>query len=939
MTVTPSFTPRPMIRTSLIAVAALAVVLDVAEAQRGGGAPPQMPLPTAADPFAALAFREVGPAVTSGRIADVAIDPQNKSIWYVATASGGLWKTVNRGLTFTPVFDDGDTYTTCCVLVDPRNSNIVWLATGENTNLRSAMAGTGIYRSTDAGATWQRVGLERSEKIGRMAMDPRNSNVVYVAAQGPLWSDGGERGLYKTTDGGRSWNRILHVSDYTGISDIILDPRDPDVLYAASYQRRRGVGILIGGGPEGAIYKSTDAGANWTKLTAGLPQGDVGRIGLAISPQNPDVIYATIAAKPAESGFYRSADRGATWTKMSDWVSGDPQYYGEIFPDPHKFDRIWAVAIQVHVTDDGGRTFRQAETRGVHVDHHHIGFDRTDSLYMMLGNDGGLYETYDGGTTWKHFQNLPVTQFYRIGVDNAVPFYNIYGGTQDNGTPGTPSRSQHPSGIRSSEAMSVFGGDGFQPRVDPVDPSIIYAMSQDANIGRVDKRTGTQTSIRPPRFVMPDSQPVRWHWDVPLIISPHSRTRIYTLGSRLFRSDNRGDTWRAVSPDLTRQIDRDTLTVMGRVWPEDAVWKNVFTNDISIGIALDESILREGLLYVGTDDGLIQVSENAGGTWRRIDRFPGVPEGTWVSEVLASRHDTSTVYAAFNNQWRGDFTPYLLKSTDRGRTWTSIRGNLPDRNQVWTLAQDHVNPNLIFAGTEHGAYMTLDGGGSWQRMRGGLPTVAVRDIELQRRENDLVLGTFGRGIWILDDYTPLRALAAPARGTAPVTSSTPRLFAPRPTRVYPELSYERGAIGNGLFMGENPPYGALLTYQIPTALPSGSEVVITVADASGRTIREVTGPASAGVHRVAWNLRANPPAAAGRGGAAGGRGAGGAGAAGAGGRAGGGGGGRGGGGGGPLVIPGTYTVRLHTRTGGTLTPAGAAQRLQVVPLNWSGSGG
>ena len=917
-------------RRLLLTLAAISFVVQSVDAQRAGGAPaqPAMPTPTAADPFAALAFRSVGPAVTSGRIADVAIDPRNRSIWYVATASGGLWKTSNRGLTFAPIFDDGGSYTTCCVLVDPRSSNVVWLATGENTNLRSAMAGNGIYKSTDAGATWQHVGLERSEKIGRMAIDPRNPDVVYVAAQGPLWADGGERGLYKTTDGGRSWNRVLHVSDYTGISDIILDPRDPDVLYAASYQRRRNVGVLIAGGPEGAIFKSSDAGATWTKLTNGLPRGDVGRIALGIAPQNPDVLYASIAAKPAESGFYRSADRGMTWEKMGTWVAGDPQYYGEIYPDPHRFDRIWAVAINIHVSEDAGRTFKPVEMRGVHVDHHHVGFDPADSLYMMIGNDGGLYETYDAGATWKHFQNLPVTQFYRIAVDNALPFYNIYGGTQDNGTPGTPSRSQHPAGIRSSQAMSVYGGDGFQPRVDPVDPSIVYAMSQDAAIGRVNKLTGVQTSIRPPRIVMPDSQRVRWHWDVPLIISPHARTRLYALGSRLFRSDARGDSWRAISPDLTRQIDRDTLTIMGRVWPADAVWKNVFTNDISIGIALDESPLKEGLLYVGTDDGLVQVSENGGAAWRRIDRFSGVPDGTWVSELLASRHDTNTVYAAFNNQLRGDFTPYLLKSTDRGRTWTSIRANLPDRNQVWTLAQDHLNPNLIFAGTEHGVYVTLDGGRRWQRMHGGLPTIAVRDIELQRRENDLVLGTFGRGIWILDDYTPLRALAAPSRVADAV------LFPPRPARVYPELSYERGAIGNGLFMGENPPYGALLTYRLGAALPAGTEVVITVADATGRTIREVTGPASAGIHRVVWNLRTTPPGGRGADAPAGRGGAGGAPAA----------GGRGGGGGGRggaigmLVGPGTFTVRLNTRSGGTLTPTGQPQRLQVVPLSWTGGG-
>ena len=899
-------TPSPSaVRALLImAIGAVALLPSRLFAQATTRAP--------ADALRALEFRAVGPAITSGRIADVAVDPKNKHVWYVATASGGLWKTTNHGLTFAPIFDNGGSYTTCCVLVDPSNSNVIWLATGENTNLRSAMAGSGIYKSTDAGATWQLVGLPRSEKIGRMAIDPRNTNVVYVAAQGPLWAAGGERGLYKTTDGGRNWNRVLHVSEETGISDIVLDPRNPDVLYAASYQRRRHVGILIGGGPEGAIYKSTDAGANWKKITAGLPTRDVGRIALAISPQNPDVAYASIASQGDQTGFYRSADRGETWVKKSSWIAGDPQYYGEIYPDPFTFDKVWAIAIQIHVWNGaaGDTTFAQFQTRGVHVDHHHIGFDPTDPKYMMLGNDGGLYESYDGGVSWKHFRNLPVTQFYRIAVDNALPFYNIYGGTQDNGTPGTPSASLHPAGIRESEAMVVFGGDGFQPRVDPNDPNAIYAMSQDANIGRVDKRAGTQRSIRPPR-VMPDSARVRWHWDVPLIISPHSNTRLYALGSRLFRSDNRGDNWRAVSPDITRQLDRDTMLVMGRRWGPDAVWKHVFTNDLSIGIALDESPRVEGLLYVGTDDGLIQVSEDAGASWRKIEQFPGVPVLTYVSEVLASRHDPNVVYASFNNQWRGDFTPYLLKSTDRGRNWTSIRANLPDRNQVWTLAEDHVNPNLLFAGTEHGVYVTTNGAQSWERMRGGLPTIAVRDIEIQRRENDVVLGTFGRGIYILDDYSPLRAF------TPQVLQEEATLFAPRAAKLFNPTAYERGGAIAELFTGENPPFGALLTYNVGRAQAGSTELVITIADASGAVVREMNAPGTLGLQRVVWNLRRNPPPQPA-------------------GRAGGPGGGGGGGGGqqaqGELVGAGNYTVRLNRRVGGALTPIGAPQQLQVVPL-------
>jgi photosystem II stability/assembly factor-like uncharacterized protein len=874
------------------------------------------------DPLAAFRFRSVGPAITSGRMADVAVDPRNPNIWYVASASGGLWKTTNRGRNFEPIFDSYPAYTMCCVLVDPRNSNVVWLATGENTNLRSAMAGNGIYRSSDAGRTWQHVGLGQSQKIGKMAFDPRNSDVLYVAAQGPLWASGGERGLYKTTNGGGSWERVLHVSEDTGISDVILDPRNPDVIYAASYQRRRNVGILIGGGPEGAIYKSENGGRDWRKLVNGLPRGDVGRIALGISPQNPDVLYASIAAKGTETGFYRSADRGETWRRMSGWIAGDPQYYGEIYPDPFKFDKVWAVAIQVMVTEDGGELFRQFATPGVHVDHHFIGFDARDTLYMQLGNDGGLYETYDGGGSWHHFRNLPVVQFYRIAVDNAYPWYNIYGGTQDNGSPGTPCCSFFPGGIRESEAMSVFGGDGFQPRVDPEDPGIIYAMSQDANIGRVDKRAGTSTSIRPP-VMMPDSSRVRWHWDVPLIISPHSRTRLYTLGSRLFRSDNRGDDWRAVSPDITRQINRDTLTVMGRRWPDDAVWKNVYTNQISIGIALDESPLVEGLLYTGSDDGVVSVSEDGGQNWRTIERFPGVPEGTWVSELLASRFDANTVYAAFNGQWLGDFAPYLLKSSDRGRTWASISANLPEGNQVWTLAQDHVTADLIFAGTEHGVYVTRNGGQSWDRLRSGLPHIPVRDIEIQRRENDLVLGTFGRGIYILDDYSAFRTLRAQAMQQAGT------LFAPRAAKLYNPVSYERGGSANGIFVGENPPFGAILTYHIGVGPAAGTEILLAVSDAGGQVVRELPAEAAVGTHRVVWNLRAVPPSAAGgRGGAvgrAGGRG-------GRGGR-GGGRGGRGGGGTGPLVPAGTYTVQLQSRAGGQTTNLGGAQRLEVRALD------
>ena len=924
-----------MMKKPVVVLGLCTLAASHALAQGGGrGVPQAAPSsfsPTPSDPLAALHFRGVGPAFTSGRHADMAVDPRNPHVWYVAMAAGGLWKTTNGGLTFTPIFDDYGAYSMCCVLVDPKNSNVVWLATGENTNLRSASAGEGVFKSTNAGATWQRVGLEHSEKIGRMAIDPRNSDVVWVAAQGPLWSSGGDRGLYKTVDGGRTWKAMLQISENTGVTDVVLDPRDPDMIFAASYQRRRHTGMLIAGGPEAAIFKSTDGGANWRKLSQGLPAGDLGRIALALSPQNPDVVYASITAQGTQSGFFRSADRGETWVKQSSWNTNDPQYYGELFPDPFHFDRVCALAVNNFCTRDGGKTFA-AVSWNVHVDNHHIGFDPADSLHIWSGNDGGLYESFDGGATWRHFE-IPATQFYRITIDNSLPFYNIYGGTQDNGSIGTPSRSAHPAGIRVGDFMTVGGGDGFQARADQVDNNVLYVSSQNGAIQRLDKRTGEAKSVAAPRF-WGDNQRVRTAFEMPYIISPHDHNRLYVLANVLFRSDNRGDKYVAVSGDLTRKLDRDTFTVMGRKWGPDAVNKHLYTNDLSVGTALDESPLRQGLLYVGTDDGLIQVSENAAKSWRAIGSFPGVPEFTTVSSLLASRHDTNVVFAAFNNMLRGDFAPYLLKSADRGRTWTSIRGNLPNRDAVWTVAEDHVNKNLLFVGTERGVYATLDGGQSWRALRGGLPAGAVRDVQIQRRENDLVLGTFGRGLYILDDYSPLRALSR-----EPVVDGV--LAPARPTRLYVETPFQRAGMGNGIYTGSNPPYGAVLSYALRDEPPSGTELVVSIKDAAGKPVVELPAPRVAGLNRVVWNLRRRPDSTAvtlaGRGG---GRGRGGAGAAAD--TSGGEGNppqaGRGRGGPprqGPLVQPGVYTIQLARRTdaaGTQLTAIGPSQRLQVIPL-------
>jgi photosystem II stability/assembly factor-like uncharacterized protein len=841
--------------------------------------------PLTAESCRVLELRSLGPTLTSGRIQDIAVDPRNRSVWYVAAASGGLWKTTNRGLTWKPIFDDHGSYSLGVVVVDPKNPDVVWLGTGENQSQRSVGFGDGVYKSTDAGATWKNVGLPSSEHIGKILIDPRNSDVVYVASQGPLWAPGGDRGLYRTTDGGKTWSAVLTVSPDTGVTDVCFDPRNPDVLYAASYQRRRHQGLLIGGGPESAIFKSEDAGAKWTKLTRGLPEGDLGRIALAVSPQKPDVVYALVTASGNLSGFFRSADGGATWERRMNYMVSDPQYYGEIYADPNHFDRVWVMDLSIMVTEDGGKTLRSARWP-IHPDNHALVFDPTDENHLLVGNDGGLYESYDHGVSWRHFHNLPVTQFYRVAVDNAVPFYNVYGGTQDNGTQGGPSRTPNRVGIRSADWQVLGGADGMQPRVDPMEPDLVYAMTQNGGIFRLDRRTSVSTGIRP-RVGMADR--VRWNWDTPFLISPHEPKRLYLAGSRLYRSDNRGDAWTAISPDLTRQLDPDKMEVMGKVWGADAVTRNRFTTAMSVASAFDESPLREGLLYVGTDDGLIQASEDGGKTWGKTERFPGVPEMAYVSCVRASRCDADTVYATFHQFQRGDFKPYILKSVDRGKNWTSISGDLPERQPVWSLAEDHVNPNLLFVGTEFGLFFTIDGGKHWVRLRGGVPTIQFRDLEIQRREGDLVCATFGRGFYVLDDYSPLRQM------TPAVLAQDGALFAPRRTYLYHEKTYVRAPEDRP---SPNPPFGAVLTYHLRENLADGAKVVLTVTDADGKTVRRLSGPATAGLHRLTWDLRGE------------------------------GGGPRGAG----MVKAGKYRVVLAKQVKETVTPLGEAQELTLVAL-------
>ncbi len=894
--------------------------------------------------FAGLELRCLGPAMTSGRISDFAVDPQKPWIYYVAVSSGNVWKTVNSGTTFEPIFDDQGSYSIGCVTLSPSNPLVVWVGTGENNSQRSVGYGDGVYRSIDGGKSWKNMGLTRSEHIGMIAVDPRDPNVVYVAAQGPLWSAGGDRGLYKTIDGGATWTCILSISENTGVNEVHLDPRNPDVLYASAYQRRRHVWTLIDGGPESAIYKSTDAGKTWAKLTNGLPTEDLGRIGLAVSPADPEVVYAIVEAANKAGGIFRSVDGGVNWEKRSDYMSDSPQYYNELVADPHNRERVYAINVRMAVTEDGGTSWTPLGQRSKHVDDHALWIDPANTDHLLVGCDGGIYETYERGENWEFKANLPITQFYRVCVDQDVPFYNVYGGTQDNASLRAPSRTISGSGITNADWIVTTGGDGYETQVDPTDANIIYAQSQYGGLVRYDHGTGETLDIQPQSGR--GEPPLRWNWDTPLLLSPHSPTRLYFAANRLFRTDDRGNSWRPISPDLTRQIDRNQLEVMGALQSVDAVAKSASTSFYGNSVALTESPLVEGLLYVGTDDGLIQVTEDGGATWRKIEEVKGVPPLTYVSELTASCHEPNTVFAAFDNHKNGDFRPYLFRSVDRGRSWTSIAGDLPERGTVYTLEQDHVRPELLFAGTEFGVYFTVDGGRHWVGLKGGFPTIIVRDIELQRRENDLVVGTFGRGIYVLDDYTPLRQVSAER-----LAEEETILFPVKDAWLYNENTPWGGrgkaSLGDDFYYAENPPYGAVFTYYLKEGLktrarvrheaekkaretkqrigyPSWDElrqedreeeplILFTITDERGDIVREITGPAAKGIRRVVWDLHhppvgpasttpwsprapwSTPPR-------------------------------------GPAVAPGIYTVRMAQRQGDVTTPLGEPQRFEVKPL-------
>ncbi|MCH8124974.1 glycosyl hydrolase [candidate division KSB1 bacterium] len=885
--------------------------------------------------FSGLKWRSIGPALTSGRIGDIAVHPQNKSIYFAAVSSGGVWKTENSGTTWKSVFDKQGSYSIGCVTIDQNDPLVVWVGSGENNSQRSVSYGDGVYKSVDGGKSWKNMGLKDSQHIGKIVVDPRNSNTVFVAAQGPLWNAGGDRGLYKTIDGGKTWKKVLDISENTGVTDLVYDPRNPDVMYAASYQRRRRVWTLIDGGPESAIYKSEDGGESWNKLSKGLPKGDVGRIGLAISPADPNVLYAIIEASGKSGGFFRSNDRGANWKKQSSYVSGSPQYYQEIVCDPKEVNRVYSLDTYNMVTDDGGKNFRRLGEKSKHVDNHAMWIDPDNTDYLLVGCDGGIYESFDRGANWHFKANLPVTQFYRVTVDNDFPFYNVYGGTQDNYSLGGPSQTTNVHGITNGDWFVTRGGDGFETQIDPKDPNIIYSQSQYGGLVRFDKRSGERINIVPqPGKGEPA---LRWNWNSPLLISPHLNTRVYFASNVLYRTDDRGNSWRAVSPDLSRQIDRNQLTIMGKVQRSGAVAKNTSTSHYGSIVSLSESTIQEGLIYAGTDDGLIQVTEDGGQNWRKIDKFPGIPEMIYVSDIEASLHDVNTVYASFDNHKIGDFKPYILVSNNKGKSWRSISSNLPERGSVHTIAEDHVKSNLLFVGTEFSVYVTVNGGGDWHQLKSGLPPIAVRDLDIQRRENDLIAGTFGRGFYILDNYQPLRDI------TPDLLKQNATLFPVKDPWMYMQDSPLGGRgksfQGESYYTASNPPFGAIFTYYLKEGLKTQKQkrqdmekktekdggappyptrdqfrqerreekptIILTVRDQDGNIVRRITGATGSGIHRVAWDLRypAANPTSLGSGESRGfGR------------RA-----------SGPMGLPGTYEVALSKMVDGEETPLGTPQ--------------
>jgi photosystem II stability/assembly factor-like uncharacterized protein len=894
-----------------------------------------------------LQLRSIGPALMGGRIADIAVSHTDKSTWYIAAGSGGLWKTTNRGTTWQAIFDSQKSYSIGTVTIDPNNSEVIWVGTGENVSGRHVAWGDGAYKSNDGGKTWKQMGLEKSEHIGKILIDPRNSDVVFVAAEGPLWSAGGERGVYKTIDGGKKWQLVLEIDKNTGVTDIEFDPSNPDVIYAAAYQRQRKTWSFLAGGPKSGLYKSSNNGASWNQLTTGLPKGDMGKIGLAVTPANPEIVYATIEANKKEKGFYRSLNKGESWEKQNSYISGGtgPHYYQEIEASPQNPDLIYQMDVFYKASRDGGKTFNYLGTgREKHSDNHALWIDPDDGKHLISGTDGGLYESYDEGTTWRHFPNMPISQFYKLGLDNSEPFYNIVGGTQDLGTLIGPSRTMNTEGVRNQDWYVALGADGSDSVFDPEDANIAYMEIQQGTLHRLDRRTQEVINIQPQPE--PNDPPERWNWDSPIQLSPHNNKRIYFGSQRVWRSDDQGNSWTPISKDLTTNSNRYKLETMDkRVWSVDSLYDNGAMSKYSTLSALSESPIVEGLLYTGSDDGLIHVSKDDGQNWSK-SQLPSIPARSFINDVEASSHDSNTVFAVADAHKLGDYKPYLFISKNQGKNWKSIAGDLPKDTIVWVVKQDHIDENLLFIGTEFGIYFSPNQGVNWVKLGAGVPTIAFRDLELHQRDHDLVGATFGRGFYVLDDYSSLRNISNA------INDKTNVLFPVRDAWWYvPNVPMQaKGMPGQGTtsFASANPPFGAVFTYYLndmpetakqqrkdsdkaltekKASIPfpgwqrllkeskeDEPQVLLLVSDEKDNPVRWIKGATKKGLHRASWDLKLpapdpinltqptfKPPWA--------------------------------GDAQGPLVAPGNYNVELFIVQNGRLKSQGLPQAFKVKPVS------
>jgi photosystem II stability/assembly factor-like uncharacterized protein len=927
--------------------------------------PTPTPINWSSDPMLKrFVWRGIGPASMGGRIDDIAAVESNPYIYYVGFATGGVWKTTNNGTTFSPIFDTYSTASIGDIAVAPSNPDIVWVGTGEANNRQSSSFGDGIYKSTDAGKTFARMGLENSQTIARIVIDPKDPNIVYVAVLGHLFGPNKERGIYKTTDGGKTWNNVKFIDEDTGFTDLVMDAADSKTLYAASYQRRRTSWGFNGGGPGSGLWKTTDAGKTWTRLQGnGLPEGLLGRIGIDVSRSNPNVIYAQMevgasvgtggeeqappggaspsptptptatpvstaspAASPTptppdpkKSGVWRSDDKGKTWRVVATCFNAGncpennrSMYYSQLRVDPSNAENVFVAGLNFSRSTDGGKKFTSLQPGIAHSDHHAIWIDPKNGKHILIGNDGGLDVSYDQGDTWEFINTIPAAQFYAIAADMRKPYY-VYGGLQDNGSWGGPSQTRSNAGITNADWFRTGGGDGFYSQADPNDYNIVYSESQNGSMSRTDLRTGRSVSIRPraaarrggggggggggrraggqpgaspsptpeaqdPQAalaafaaqqgfggfggqgltsnIVPAPSPgeqFRFYWNTPIVMSPHNSRILYVGGDRFFKSLDRGDTWTA-SADLTKHVDRNTLSIMGVKGSDPMASKNDGYTSFSYIVTIAESPLMPGIIWVGTDDGNVQVSRDSGATWTNVSKnVPGIGEMYHINRVEPSHYDAGTCYLAVDGHRFDDLKPYLFVTRDYGATWTSIVNNLPATGTVNVVREDAKNKELLYVGTEFGLYVSIDAGKDWKPFMSGLPTVRVDDILVHPRDNDLIIGTHGRGIYILDDVTPLQQLTS-----GKVLDKDAFLFDVRPgTQWLNDLRLSRYTGGAKLFRGNNPQPGTAISYYLKT-IPTG-DVKIAISDYTGKVIRNIIGTKEVGINRIQWNLRGDPP--------------------------------------------------------------------------------